>query len=108
MGSTGAGKSTLLNYLSGQNIAANLRTEGSVFINGIPRHALDYTKFSAFFQQDDIFTECLTIEECLLFAARCKCSESDEHIKTKVEILLDEMMLTSVKHQVIGGKVTKL
>ena len=107
LGSTGAGKSTLLNFLSGNFISPNLITSGEVHINGVPKNSIDYSKFTAFFQQDDIFTECLTIEECLQFAARCKCAGTDEAIKKRIDELMDEMSLTQVKTQAIGGKVTK-
>jgi ABC-type multidrug transport system fused ATPase/permease subunit len=61
LGSTGAGKSTLLNFLSGNLSSPHLIAQGEVLINGIPRNTIDYSKFTAFFQQDDVFVECFTM-----------------------------------------------
>jgi len=107
LGSTGAGKTTLLNFLSGKMFAPNLHKEGEVFINGKPRNSIDYSKFTAFVQQDDIFMECLTIEECLMFAAKCKVPGTVDLHKKRVDDLLEELSLTPVKDARIGGNVTK-
>jgi ABC-type multidrug transport system fused ATPase/permease subunit len=107
LGSTGAGKTTLLNFLSGKMFSPNLIKQGDVFLNGVPRDKIDYPKFTAFVQQDDVFMECLTIEECLSFTARCKCPGTDALLKKRVDDLMEELSLTSIKDQRIGGKVTK-
>ena len=107
LGSTGAGKTTLLNFLSGKMFSPNLIKSGDVFLNGLPRDKVDYMKFTAFVQQDDVFMECLTIEECLTFTARCKCPGTEAMLKKRVDDLMEELSLTSIKDQRIGGKVTK-
>jgi ABC-type multidrug transport system fused ATPase/permease subunit len=107
LGSTGAGKTTLLNFLSGKMFSPNLIKQGEVFLNGVARDKIDYPKFTAFVQQDDVFMECLTIEECLSFTARCKCPGTDAVLKKRVDDLMEELSLTPIKDQRIGGSVTK-
>ena len=107
LGSTGAGKTTLLNYLSGKSSSPNLHASGKILINGIEREKVEYAKFTAFVQQDDVFMNCLTIQECLLFTARCKCQGTLAQHQKRVHLLLEELSLFPVKDQRIGGKVTK-
>ena len=57
----GAGKTTLLNYLSGKMFPNDLHATGTTTINDIPREEIDYFKFTAFVQQDDILFETLTV-----------------------------------------------
>ncbi len=62
IGASGAGKTTLLNYLSNKMFPNDLKATGVTKINGIPREQLDYFKFTAFVQQDDILMETLTVK----------------------------------------------
>ncbi len=79
IGASGAGKTTLLNYLSNKMFPADLHASGRTTINGIERENLDYFKFTAFVQQDDILFETLTVQGMPLFltlpdrGARVRC-----------------------------------
>lgn len=61
IGASGAGKTTLLNYLSNKMFPNDLTASGTTTINGINRDEIDYFKFTAFVQQDDILFEALTV-----------------------------------------------
>ena len=94
IGSTGAGKTTLLQLLSGKMFPHNLVWRGSIEINGRPRDQVDYSRFTAFVQQDDILMENLSVREALQFAANVK-SPGDLKIRTqRVENLMNELELT--------------
>jgi len=95
IGSTGAGKTTLLQYLSGKMFSDSLEAHGDILMNGVPRDKLDYTRFTAFVQQDDILMETLTIRESLMFAANVKSPGTYEDRVKSVNSLLRELELTS-------------
>lgn len=67
IGASGAGKTTLLNYLSNKMFPNDLHGSGKVLINGIPREKIDYFKFTAFVQQDDILFEMFTVQGIFFF-----------------------------------------
>ena len=91
IGSTGAGKTTLLQLLSGKMFPHNLAWKGSIEINGEPRGTVDYSRFTAFVQQDDILMENLSVKECLMFAANVKSPGDSETREAHVKDLLEEL-----------------
>jgi len=93
IGSTGAGKTTLLQYLSGKMFAESLEARGDIYMNGIERDKIEYTRFTAFVQQDDILMETLTIRESLEFAANVKSPGTYEERQQRVNSLLKELEL---------------
>lgn len=59
----GAGKTTLLNYLSGKDPSKNLSKAGHVLINNVDRDKVDYKRFVAYVQQDDVLIQTMTVRE---------------------------------------------
>ncbi len=103
MGASGAGKTTLLNYLSNKMFPADLHADGLASINGIRREKIDYFKFTAFVQQDDVLSEMLTVKEVLEFTAALKCSPDPRVRAEKVQEMLTELELVQIQNQRIGG-----
>ncbi len=93
IGSTGAGKTTLLQLLSGKMFPSNLAWRGQIEINGEPRDSVDYSRFTAFVQQDDILMENLSVKECLQFAADVKSPGTYQERRNRVHDLLEELEL---------------
>lgn len=54
LGASGAGKTTLLNYLSAKDISRNLKKRGTILVNGIDRKKIEFSKYCAYVQQDDV------------------------------------------------------
>ena len=119
IGASGSGKTTLLSYLSGKNFAKNLSAKGEVTLNGKPRDEVDYTKFTAFVQQDDVLMETLTVKgpfifiinlifiECLLFAANLKCPGNNIQKMEKVNMLIRELGLQNCESHRIGSPLQR-
>jgi len=63
IGASGAGKTTLLNFLSCRDPSKNLDKTEEVLVNGIPRDRVDFRKYVAYVQQDDILLQSLTVRE---------------------------------------------
>ena len=59
----GAGKTTLLNYLSDKDPSKNLNKQGDIFINGVSRSKVDYGRYVAYVQQEDVLYQTLTVRE---------------------------------------------
>ena len=104
--SLGAGKTTLLNYLSGKDPSKNLEKHGEVLINGIDRDKLNYKKYVAYVQQDDVLSQCLTVRECLEFAAKMKLNPSVD-IKKRVDMVIEGLKLEKAANTKIGGSLVK-
>ena len=102
----GAGKTTLLNFLSGRDPSKNLEKHGEVLINGINRDQLNYKKYIAYVQQDDVLSQCLTVKEWLEFAARMKLHPSID-IKQRVNMVLEGLKLEKAANTKIGGPLVK-
>ena len=67
MGSSGAGKTTLLNVLNFRN-RSTLNVDGLVKVNGkLIESTEDIAALSGYVQQNDLFFECLTVKENLVF-----------------------------------------
>ena len=61
IGASGAGKTTFLSYISGKLFAKNLVGKGDILFNGVPKDKIDYYRFTAFVQQEDILLESMTV-----------------------------------------------
>lgn len=106
LGASGAGKTTLLNYLSQKDISRNLKKTGQVLVNGKDVKSIDFKRYIAYVQQDDILFQTLTVRECLMFAARLKLPGS-ENYSQKVEDILDDLKLKKAADTKIGGPLVK-
>ena len=93
MGCSGAGKTTLLQLLSGKMFPSGLLQSGDILINEQPRDSIDYAKFTAFVQQDDILMENMSVRECLQFAANVKSPGTLEERTDHVLKLMEELEL---------------
>eukprot|EP01066_Platyproteum_vivax_P018496 Platyproteum_vivax@DN7556_c0_g1_i3.p1 len=98
MGSSGAGKSTLLNALS-KRIAV---TEGSVSWNGKPCD-LEFTRRSAYVQQEDMFFGHMTVKEHLMFCAKLRLDLTMDEKAKRVEMILDRLGLKKCESHMIGN-----
>eukprot|EP00826_Nyctotherus_ovalis_P046230 TRINITY_DN51_c0_g2_i5.p1 TRINITY_DN51_c0_g2~~TRINITY_DN51_c0_g2_i5.p1 ORF type:complete len:706 (+),score=187.88 TRINITY_DN51_c0_g2_i5:214-2331(+) len=107
IGSTGAGKTTLLQLLSGKMFPQNLAWKGSIEINEEDRSLVEYSRFTAFVQQDDILMENFTVEECLTFAANVKSAGDEEVKRYHVNGLLEELELTESKDIKFGSDLLR-
>jgi ABC-type multidrug transport system ATPase subunit len=107
IGSTGAGKTTLLQLLSGKMFPHNLAWRGTIEINGRPRDDVDYSRFTAFVQQDDILMENLSVRECLEFAANVKSPGIYEERMQRVMNLMNELELIDCQNIHCGSPVLR-
>lgn len=100
MGASGAGKSTMLNAL------ANRRRPSSGFItwNGQPLNR-EYSRRSAFVQQDDIFLPHVTVEEHLEFQAKMRLPPQVSTIQRKriIDRLIVRLGLEKCRSNKIGN-----
>lgn len=107
IGSTGAGKTTLLQLLSGKMFPHNLAWRGAIEINGRPRSDVEYSRFTAFVQQDDILMENLSVNECLQFAANVKSPGTSDERTNRVTDLMNELELTDCQNVYCGSSVLR-
>ena len=107
IGSTGAGKTTLLQLLSGKMFPQNLAWKGKIEINGENRDDVEYSRFTAFVQQDDILMENMTVKECLIFAANVKSPGDPDTREYHVNELLEELELTDSKDIMFGSDLLR-
>jgi ABC-type multidrug transport system ATPase subunit len=107
MGGSGVGKSTLLNILNG-NIPVQ---QGKVKINhaDIYDHKQQMEGLIGFVPQDDLLFEDLTVWENLYFSASLSFDAlSPAAIEEKVEKVLHELELSSLKDLKVGSPVNKI
>eukprot|EP01028_Stygiella_incarcerata_P010968 TRINITY_DN598_c0_g2_i3.p1 TRINITY_DN598_c0_g2~~TRINITY_DN598_c0_g2_i3.p1 ORF type:complete len:820 (+),score=195.49 TRINITY_DN598_c0_g2_i3:24-2483(+) len=102
MGPSGAGKTTFLNALCGKIE----RTSGAVYINGLEEPLAKYRREIGYVPQDDIMLRDLSVKEILLHSARVRLghSVSPEEIARRVNITLDVLGLTEIRHMPIGDE----
>lgn len=87
----------------------DLHATGNTSINGIPREKIDYQKFTAFVQQEDVLFESLTVREVLEFTAALKCSQDPKKREKEIEDTILELDLSQVQNDRVGGtKNTKI
>lgn len=107
MGGSGVGKSTLLNILNG-NIPLQ---HGQISINQVElyQQKQPIEGVIGFVPQDDLLFEDLTVWENLYFSASLSFDRlSRPTIKEKVEKVLNELELTSLKDLKVGSPVNKM
>ncbi|KAG7628571.1 ABC transporter G family member 17 [Arabidopsis thaliana] len=104
LGASGAGKSTLIDALAGQIAEGSLK--GTVTLNGEALQSRLLRVISAYVMQEDLLFPMLTVEETLMFAAefRLPRSLSKSKKRNRVETLIDQLGLTTVKNTVIGDE----
>ena len=102
----GAGKTTLLNYLSDKDPSKNLNKQGDVFINGVSRSKIDYGRYVAYVQQEDVLFQTLTVRECLEFAGRMRLPPSVDY-KARVDQLIESLKLEKAQNTKIGGNLVR-
>ena len=106
MGSSGAGKSTLLNILSNRLVnTSKVSITGQILINSNPPHPDFYSEHIGYVTQEDNLIECMTVFECLMFAARLKTKYEDK--KSRVLKLIEKLKLENCKNTYIGGPYVK-
>ena len=89
-------------------LSHSLATKGDILINGqSTKENKNFFAFTAFVQQDDILMETLTVDECLLYAARLKYSPDPVEQKKKVEEIIEELELSNVRKVRFGGMVQR-
>lgn len=76
-------------------------------INGDDRDKIEFTRFTAYVEQDDILLQIMTIRECLLSAGRMKLNPNKKNIDLTVDTLLDALKLTKSKDTLIGGPLLR-
>ncbi|RZC70460.1 hypothetical protein C5167_033595 [Papaver somniferum] len=102
MGPSGAGKTTFLNALAGK--ATGCKKTGLILINGNDESIHSYKKIIGFVPQDDIVHGNLTVEENLMFSAKCRLS-ADMPKADKVLIIervIDSLGLQHVRCSLVG------
>ena len=107
MGGSGVGKSTLINILNG-NIPVQ---HGQVKINGIDiyEHKKDVEGLIGYVPQDDLLFEDLTVWENLYYnASLCFDQLPRSSIEEKVEKVLNELELYSLKDLKVGSPLKKV
>ena len=102
----GAGKTTLLNFLSDKDVSKNLKKTGQILVNGVDRKSINFAKFCAYVQQDDVLFQTLTVKECLTFAAKLKLPPRVNHEK-KVQQVMEDLKLLKCAEVKIGGPLVK-
>ncbi|MCL4149777.1 UNVERIFIED_CONTAM: hypothetical protein GTU68_041543 [Idotea baltica] len=103
MGASGAGKTTLLNVLTSKS-GNNLEIKGDLYVNGKRMSKKEFTKQSAYVQQDDLFIGTMTVKEQLMFQAKLRMDKHiphEERIK-RVEEVIQELGLMKCKDTLIG------
>ncbi|KAI3906330.1 hypothetical protein MKW92_015127 [Papaver armeniacum] len=102
MGPSGAGKTTFLNALAGK--ATGCKRTGIILINGMNDSIHSYKKLVGFVTQDDIVHGNLTVEENLLFSAKCRLSsgmpKADKVLI--IERVIDSLGLHYVRDSLVG------
>ncbi|KAH7856036.1 hypothetical protein Vadar_031911 [Vaccinium darrowii] len=102
MGPSGAGKTTFLSALVGKTVGCKMT--GSILINGKNESIHSYRKIIGFVPQDDIVHGNLTVEENLLFSARCRLSANllKEDKVLILERVIESLGLQAVRDSLVG------
>ncbi|KAF3439155.1 hypothetical protein FNV43_RR17430 [Rhamnella rubrinervis] len=106
MGPSGAGKSTLLDAVAGRIASGSLR--GRVSLDGVQVSPGLIKRTSAYIMQDDRLFPMLTVYETLMFAADFRLggiSMADK--KLRVEMLIEQLGLSSARNTYIGDEGTR-
>ncbi|XP_062523405.1 uncharacterized protein LOC134198090 isoform X2 [Corticium candelabrum] len=106
MGPSGCGKTTFLDLLTGRRRTGH--QQGEIFINGIPSNLVHdwYIKHTGYVLQLAVpYYEELTVSQNLLLSAvmRLPCLMTQEDRFERVEEVMEETGLTSLKDTIVGG-----
>lgn len=96
----------MLNFLSGRDPSRNLRKEGEVFINGTDREKINFLKYIAYVQQDDVLFQTMTVRECFMFAAQMKLPPKSNHDEL-IDNLISSLKLDKAANTKIGGPLVR-
>ncbi|CAF2267070.1 unnamed protein product [Brassica napus] len=104
LGASGSGKSTLIDALAGRISEGSLK--GTVTLNGEALQSRMLQVISAYVMQDDLLFPMLTVQETLMFAAEFRLPRSLPKSKKRdrVETLIDQLGLRTVKNTMIGDE----
>src|ERR1700712_5361294 len=108
MGSGGSGKSTLLKTLNGSR-KCSLSEESRIYV----RNDQKVNSIFIYQDQDERIMTGLTVEKALIYSSKIKnSSESGVDHKRIVKELMDELMITDVRHNRIencsGGQIKRI
>lgn len=102
LGPSGAGKTTLLNALSGRLHGGEV--VGHILFNGIHVSKSEWTRQSAYVEQDDTIYAGFTVEETIQFSAATKlCNQSASTKREKASKILSCLDLTEVRDSRVGN-----
>jgi len=108
MGGSGSGKSSFLNIIGARlALSPGCTSSGKVMVNNRVVRPVDFGKFGAFVQQDDILLDAFTVEETLRFAAKLKTSLNYEGREEKINDIIDRLGLDHCRHTRIGNALVK-
>ena len=111
MGASGAGKTSLLNIMADRQISTKNNTvlSGNILFNDeVPVNRQTFQKYAAYVMQDDILFAHFTVREAFTFAARMKLKTSEEEQDVHVEKLLQELGMSHIANNMIGGRKGKV
>ena len=77
---------------------------GEVLLNNVDRDKVNFKRFVAYVQQDDVLIQTMTVRECLMFAAQLKLPPTVDH-KSKVDKLIESLKLERAADMMIGGSL---
>ena len=67
----------------------------------------NFSRYSAYIQQDDVLLQTFTVEECLRFTASLKMNGDVKAQQNRVKELLSDLNLIKCKDTYIGGELIK-
>ncbi|KAG8472011.1 hypothetical protein CXB51_036309 [Gossypium anomalum] len=102
MGTSGAGKTTLLDVLAGRKTIGCI--QGEIKVGGYRKVQETFARISGYFEQNDIHSPQITVEESLIFSASlCLASHIDSKTKAEfVKEVLEIVELNDVKDALVG------
>ena len=108
MGPSGCGKTTLLSLLSDQlYMESTFKINGNIWLNAIKQEDIKENTLISYIPQENILYEILTPYEFLKFTLSLKVNYSESQVKKRVDEVLDQLKLTSSKHNTIGGFIVR-
>ena len=108
LGESGSGKTSLLSILSGRTSTKNSdQISGKVKLNTTSINDLDYSLYSSYLPQKNIYFSYLTPREALIFAATLKIQLSKKKIKRRVDKILRILKIDNVADSIIGDELVR-
>lgn len=111
IGPSGCGKTTLLRMIAGR-VPAECTTSGAVYYCRKKRELSTWTRMTAYLDQSDAVSRCLTARQCLYYAATFRTKSSKPEIYEQTEVItkrlyLDELLDCKMT-ELSGGQVKRL